>query len=273
MSKLLIGIIGCGAIGTSLAKAIAKDFSGLAKVSALYDVDPAKAQKLSRVISINRNIAAKNLAQIINNSALVIESASSYCSFDIAKAVLAKGRDILIMSVGGVSAHIDELSSKARKNNAKIYIPSGAIAGIDALKAASAGDLKKVVLTTRKNPASFKGVKFIEDKKIDLAAIRKDTVLFSGPASEAVKYFPQNINVAAVLSIAGLGARKTFVKIIAAPLIKRNVHEIMIESNSATISTRTENVLHPDNPKTSFLAVLSAIAVLKQILVPLKVGT
>jgi aspartate dehydrogenase len=273
MAKLKIGIIGCGAIGTSLAKAIVRDLSGQAELSALFDVDNAKAEKLSLAVSKSKGLAVGSYIQVSNKSHLVIESASSNCSYDIAKAVLAKGRDVMIMSVGGIAAHIEELSSLARTHQAKVYIPSGAISGIDALKAAKLGTLKKVILTTRKNPAAFEGVKFIEDKKINLAGIKKNTVLFSGPASEAVKYFPQNINVAAVLSIAGLGRHKTCVKIIASPFIKRNIHEIVIESNAATISTRTENVLHPDNPKTSFLAVLSAIAVLRQILVPVKVGT
>lgn len=128
-------------------------------------------------------------------------------------------------------------------------------------------------MTTRKNPVSFKGVKYIESRGIKLERIKKDRVLFCGPAKEAVKYFPQNINVAAVLSIAGLGRGKTLVKIIASPKIKKNIHEIKIESGAGNITTRTENVLHPKNPKTSFLAVLSAMETLRQILEPVRVGT
>ena len=98
-------------------------------------------------------------------------------------------------------------------------------------------------------------------------------MLFSGSARDAIKFFPQNINVAGTLSIAGIGEDKTLVKIIASPEITKNIHEIEIQSEAARINTCTQNLLHPDNPKTSYLAVLSAIATLKQILEPIKVGT
>jgi aspartate dehydrogenase len=110
-------------------------------------------------------------------------------------------------------------------------------------------------------------------KNFKLSGLKKDQVLFTGSAACAVKYFPQNINVAAVLGLAGIGAAKTRVRIIACPRVKKNIHEVLIESKAANIFTRTENVLHPQNPKTSYLAVLSAVATLKQILQPVKIGT
>jgi aspartate dehydrogenase len=273
MTRLRVGIVGCGAIGSSLAKILVRDMSGQADLIALYDIDKLKARRLSQSITKNTDLAVKNIGELIKKSQFVIESAHRDCSLDIAKKVLTKGRDIMIMSVGGVVNNFKELSDIAKEHNVKIYIPSGAICGIDGLKAAKYGKIKRVILTTRKNPASFKGVKYIEQKRIDLDTIKEDKVLFSGPARQAVKYFPQNINVAAVLSIAGIGPNKTKVKIVASPSIRRNVHEIQIESDAGMILSRTENVLHPDNPKTSFLAVLSAAATLKQILEPVKIGT
>lgn len=274
MAKLLkIGIVGCGAIGSSLAKAAAKEMSGQAKLAAFYDIEPGKSKKLSESISKNKNLAVSSLKQLIAKSDLVIESAAGNSSWWIAKEALINGRDVLIMSVGGIVGHFKELYSLAVKYNSRVYIPSGAIAGIDALKAANAGGIKNVTLVTRKNPVSFKGVKFVEDKGVILDEIKEDTVLFSGTATDAVKYFPQNINVAGILSIAGVGPDKTKVNIIASPSINKNIHEITIESHAGVIFTRTENILHPDNPKTSYLAVMSAVAVLKQILAPIKVGT
>jgi aspartate dehydrogenase len=274
MSKILnIGIVGCGAIGSSLAKVISREFRGRARLAALYDLDTAKAQKLSLAVSGSKKIAVGNLNALITKSGLVIESASSLCAWEIAKKVSFRGRDIMIMSAGGITHHLKELNALARLKKSRVYIPSGAIAGIDALKAARMGKVIKVTLTTRKNPASFSGVKAIKEKRINLEAIKKDTVIFSGPAEQAVRSFPQNINVAAVLSLAGIGAKKTMVKIIASPSVKRNIHEIEVISQAGTIFTRTENIPHPDNRKTSFLAVLSAAAVLKQILVPVRIGT
>ena len=267
LKKLKIGIVGYGAIGSSLAKAIRSSFSKDAGLAAIYDIDKNKPGLANNKLSVS------TLAQLIKKSDLVIECASVGSSWNIARAALAKGRSIIIMSVGGVIRHYQQLRSLAGKHKAKVYIPSGAISGIDALKAAGIGRIKKVMLTTRKNPLSFKGVKFVQAKGIKLDKIKKDTILFFGPASEAVKYFPQNINVAAVLSLSGIGPHKTLIKIVASPSVHKNIHEIQIHSEAADIFTRTENILHPHNPKTSYLAVLAAVATLKQIIEPVKIGT
>lgn len=263
MKKLRIGIIGCGAIGSSLAKAIRRDFKGSAVLAALYDLDRSK-------IGIP---AAKSREGLIKKSDLVIEASSSEFSFEIAKEVLGEGKDVIIMSVGGISGKLKELTRIAKEYGGRAYIPSGAISGVDALKAAKIAGIKKVTLTTRKHPFSFKGVEYINKRGIRLDKIKKDKVLFFGPAYLAVRYFPQNINVAGVLGLAGIGAQKTMVKIIASPGTKKNIHELKIDSAAAKIKTRTENTLHPDNPKTSYLAVLSAIAALRQILEPVRIGT
>jgi aspartate dehydrogenase len=272
MSRLKIGIVGCGAIGSSLARVIAKDFSGRAKLAALYDVDNLKSKTLAKKFR-NKSLVANSLKDLIDRSELVVEAASSKYSWGVAKNALRQGRDIMLMSVGGLISKYNQLNKLARLNNRRVYIPSGAISGIDALKAARIGGVISATLTTIKNPLSFKGVKYIEERGIDLSKIKKDKVLFSGPASRAVKLFPQNINVAAVLSLSGIGPDKTRVKIIASPKVSKNIHEIRIESQAGNIFTHTENVLHPDNPKTSYLAVLSASAVLKQILEPVRIGT
>lgn len=272
-AKLKIGIVGCGAIGSSLAKAIVDDFSSDARLCALYDLEHNKARNLSQKVVKGQRLAVDNLRELIVRSELIIEAASAKVSWDIAREVLSVGKDVLIMSVGGVATRLKQLTILSRANNARVYIPSGAICGIDALKAANIGKVKRVVLTTTKNPLSFKGVKYIERKRINLDRIKKEKILFCGKACAAVKYFPQNINVAAVLSLAGIGADKTEVKIIASPKVTKNIHEIRIESVAGNISTRTENILHPDNPKTSYLAVLSAISTLKQILEPVRIGT
>jgi aspartate dehydrogenase len=272
MGKMLkIVIVGCGAIGGSLARKIVSDFGGSARLVGIYDIDGNKAISLASALR-NKKLAFSSLDKLIKASDLVIEAASAGSSYDIAHKALAAGRDIMIMSVGGIIEGYKKLNLLAKARKRRIYIPSGAICGLDGLKAALCGTIYKVTLTTRKPPLGFKGVAYIEDKKIILDAIKEDKVLFEGSALEAVKYFPQNINVAAVLSIAGLGAKHTSVKIVASPSVSRNTHEVEIQAESGRIMTRTENVIHPDNPKTSYLAVLSAIATLRQILEPLKIG-
>jgi aspartate dehydrogenase len=180
----------------------------------------------------------------------------------------------MVMSVGGLLGPVlGKVTAQCRRTGARLYIPSGAISGIDALKAAAVAGIKSVTLVTTKHPRSFQGVAYVREKGIRLEDIKKPPVLFSGSAQQAVSRFPQNINVAPVLSIAGIGASRTRVQIIASPLATKNIHEIIIESVSARITTRTENTLHPENPKTSYLTVLSAVALLRQIVEPVRTGT
>jgi aspartate dehydrogenase len=271
--KLKIGIVGCGAIGSSLASAIKKDFAAQAALAALFDIDMAKSRRLSNLITRNNRLAAGSLENLIKNSDLVIEAASASASWAIARKALQEGRDIMIMSVGGIVNNYSKLFNLAKKYKARVYIPSGAISGIDGLKASALEKIKKVTLVTSKNPLSFKGVKYVEEKGICLKKLKKACVLFSGAAKDAVRYFPQNINVAAILSLAGIGSEKTKVRLIADPGVNKNIHEIEIVSDAGRVYTRTENILHPKNPKTSYLAFLSAVATLKQILEPVKIGT
>jgi len=272
MSKLLkIGIVGCGAIGSSLARVIISDFSDTAELASLYDSDIDKAYKLANKFH-NQKLAVLNLDDLVNKADLVIEATKIEAAFSIAKKSISASRDIMIMSVGGIIKHYKELLVLAKDKNARIFIPSGAICGIDGLKAAACGKINKVILT-KKPPKAFLGVPYLLKQKIRLDSISDDTVLFEGNAFSAIRAFPQNINVAATLSLAGIGPEKTLVRIIASPDITQNIHEIEIESEAGRIITRTENVIHPDNPKTSYLAVLSAIANLRQILEPVKIGT
>lgn len=260
--KLKIGIVGCGAIGSRIAKAVTKDFGARARLVALCDTDKNKAEKLKNKLKDNK-IVVCSLDKLIRLSGLVVESASVGISAQVAEKVISQGKDILVMSVGGLLERQDILQ-KARKRNASVYLPSGGICGLDGLKAAAISKIKKITLTTRKPVKSLPNY---------FSKIKRETLIFKGNASDAVRKFPQNINVAATLSLAGLGAKMTFVRIIASPGINRNIHEVEIESDSGRIFTRTENVQSPDNPKTSYLASLSAIATLKQIFDAVKIGT
>lgn len=259
--KLKIGIIGCGAIGSKIAEAIARDFKKQAELVAICDIDSKKAAHLKQ--KLNKKVKILSISGLIKKSDFVVEAAQASISADVAEKAIAGGRDILIMSVGGLLGR-ENIFNKARKKNVSLYLPSGAICGFDGLKAAAISGIKKVILTTRKP------VKSLPER---FAGIKKETMIFCGNAKDAVREFPQNINVAAALSLAGLGWRKTRVKIIASPQYRRNIHEVKIESAAGLIITRTENVPSPDNPKTSYLATLSAIAVLKQVFDTVKIGT
>lgn len=269
--RLRIGIVGCGSIGSSLAKVILSDFSQKAILSSLYDIDSKKARALS--VRLKSNLAVASLKDLFAKADLVIEAADANSAFAIAKAAILASCDVLVMSVGGIVRQCRELEDLAQKKKVNMFIPSGAICGIDGLKASACGKIKSVVLTTRKPPRAFLGVSFVLKKRIPLSRMTRETLIFKGSASSAIRLFPQNINVAATLSMAGIGLRDTQVRIFASPGLKRNIHEIEIESEAGRIFSRTENTIHPENPKTSYLAVLSAQALLKQLLGRLKLGT
>ncbi|MFH1640510.1 MAG: aspartate dehydrogenase domain-containing protein, partial [Candidatus Omnitrophota bacterium] len=238
----------------------------------LYDVDLEKTYSLANKLD-NNKLVALNPEDLINKVDLVIEATKMDSVFDIAKKAISSLKDIMIISAGGAIKHFSELQALAEEKNVRVFIPSGAISGIDGLKASACSKIHKVILTTKKPPKAFFGVPYVLKRKIRLDNISEETVIFEGDALTAIRAFPQNVNVAATLSMAGIGPESTIVRIVASPKIDKNMHEIEIQSEAGTIFSRTENLIHPDNPKTSYLAVLSAIATLKQILSPIKIGT
>jgi len=270
MARLKVGIIGCGVIGSALAEAIEDRFSKSADLVAVCDLDEEKSRKL--IDSLKTKPQILSIDKLIDISELIIEAAGKQVSGDIAYKALQHRKDIMVMSVGGLIERQDVLRM-AEQGTSHLYVPSGAICGLDGVKAASIGKIKSATLTTRKPPRGLEGAPYIIDKRIDLKKIRSETLIFEGTASRAVTAFPKNINVCAALSLAGIGAQKTRVKIFTSPDYKANIHEIQVEGDFGKLVTRTENIPSPANPKTSFLAPLSAIATLKNILDVVKIGT
>ncbi|KPK39211.1 MAG: aspartate dehydrogenase [Omnitrophica WOR_2 bacterium SM23_29] len=268
---LRIGIIGCGTIGAKLAKYIDGNLRNKAKLLALCDIDGKKAYVVANALRSKPKV--KSTRALINCVDLVIESAAAKISYKIAKQAINVGKDVMVMSTGGLLQGFNALFELAEKKRCKIYLPSGALCGLDGLKGAKISAVKKVTLTTKKPPLGFKGAPYVVKRKIALDKIKSDKVLFEGNALKAIEGFPANINVAATLSLCGIGSKKTKVKIIASPRINRNIHEVDVEGEFGKLVTRTENVPSPENPKTSYLAILSAIATLNGILEQVKIGT
>lgn len=252
-----IGIIGCGAIGSHVARASA-NMEEIEKIY-LYDIETEKAKRLEREID---KAEFKKFEEFIGEVDVVFESASQDAVYEYAEKVIEAKKDLIIMTVGALfdDEFREKLIEKAKKNKCKIYLPSGAVAGLDGIKAASIGGLDEVTLVTTKSPEAFG--KEIEKRKI----------LFEGNAREAIKMFPRNINVAACLSLAGIGFERTKIKVVADPVIKFNSHKILAHGKFGRLRAEVENLPNPENPSTSYLASLSAIALLKKILNPLQIG-
>ncbi|HNX91281.1 MAG TPA: DUF108 domain-containing protein, partial [Candidatus Omnitrophota bacterium] len=229
MAKKTAVIIGCGAIGKVLAKALVADLSGEVGEIYVYDADQKKMDEIRR--SFSKIKAAKDMKDAVKVADIVLEAASPKVSGELLDMAVNAGKDVLIMSVGGLLDK-DRVFEKARKKKVRILVPSGAISGIDALKAAKIGGLDSVMITTRKPPLSIKDAPYVKENNIDVVNIKGEKVVFDGNALQAVKGFPQNINVSAVLSLAGIGPEKTKVRIIVSPEYTKNTHEIEILGKS-----------------------------------------
>ena len=270
MGKLKVGIVGCGAMGSEIARACQDRLGASLDLAAICDIDEEKARKLNG--SLKNKVRILKLDELIKDTGLVVEAASAGISATVLEKCIKAKRDCLIMSVGGLVAKAS-LLKQADEEGIKVYIPSGALCGIDGLKSASGGRVESVTLTTRKPPKGLEGAPYLKENKIDLSGVKAETVVFEGTAVEAVKGFPANVNVSAVLSLAGIGAERTRVRIVTSPGYTRNTHEVEITGDFGRITTRTENVPSPNNPKTSALAIYSAIATLEGIAKSVRIGT
>jgi len=264
------GLIGCGAMGGMIASAFDGGGIGGALV-AVYDVDVGKASTLVKRLR-DKPAISSSASDLINSVDFVIEAASQEAVEEYAEETVKAGKNIMIMSVGAL---LDEelmgrLISAAKKSGVGIYLPSGAVAGVDALLSASAAGIDEITLTSTKPPAGLKGVKYLTDRGINLDLLTSPTAVYEGPASEAVKLFPKNINVAAVASLAS--GKDIKVRIVADPKAKTNMHEIHVRGIFGELTTKTSNVPTPNNPKTSYLAALSAVATLKKITGVVRIG-
>ncbi len=270
MARLKIGIIGCGAIGGEIARACEGRLSACVDLAAVCDINEETSRAL--IGSLKNKALILSLDELIKKADLVVEAASASISATVLEKCVKAKRDCLIMSVGGLLAKTD-LLAQAQENGVRVHIPSGALCGIDGLKSASAGRVDSVTLTTRKPPKGLVGAPYLKENGIDVNAIKTETLVFEGSAADAVKGFPANVNVSAVLSLAGIGAQKTRVRVVTSPDYTRNTHEVEIAGDFGTITTRTENLPSRTNPKTSALAIYSAIATLEGIAKSVRVGT
>ena len=260
-----IGVIGCGAIGSVLCKFIDDELDD-SELVAICDIDVAKAKKLSDSLKSKPHVAG--IDELIDVTEIVVEAVNPAIIRSLLEKCIKKKRHLMVMSVGGLIQNMDLLE----KLTARLFIPSGAICGIDGVKAANIEEIKSATITSTKGPRGLEGAPYILKNKIDLGKIKEKTTIFEGNAWDAINGFPKNVNVAATLSLAGIGPKKTKVKVVVDPNSKVNMHEIEVIGSFGKLYTRVENVVSPLNPKTSHLAVLSACATLKRLTGFIKIG-
>jgi aspartate dehydrogenase len=263
-----VGIVGCGTIGRALLTAVEEE-----KLQVRVAGVTSRTEKNARdfLATLRNPPPYLDLESLIKGSELVIEAAGVAVVPKLAEKTFAAGKDLMVISIGALLDH-PEVMAKARSSGCRLLLPSGAIAGLDGIKAACVGPVSRVTITTRKPPQGLEGAPYLVERKISLTGLREEREVFSGNAREACRGFPANVNVSAAVSLAGLGPDKTTIRILAVPGLKRNCHDIEVEGEFGRLNIHVENV-PTENPKTGKLTILSIIRSLQDAVDPIRIGT
>lgn len=264
-----VAVIGYGSIGKEIIASAKRQEIPNAKIVAVFD---KQSQVVNSVDNQNSDVHLFSdfdefyNSQIYSNLDVIIECASKDAVKEYGKKIIESKKDLIVLSVGAFSdkKYLVELQDLSNLNNTKILIPTGAIAGLDSIRTVKKY-LDSLSITTTKHPESLAGAPFFKRSKIKLDDINSETVLFEGNASTAIELFPANVNVAVATALAGIGLEKTRVSIKADPLISVNKHEIVAKGSFGEIHIIVQNIPSPSNPKTSYLASLSAIECLRSL--------
>lgn len=268
MPATRVAIAGLGAIGRALARRIAGGVPGLS-LAGVAVRDRVKAEAWLAEQGIACPILP--LAALPEHADLAVEAAPAAIIEEICQPMLEAGKRVMVLSAGALlpRPHLVEL---ARERGGQIIVPTGALLGLDAVTAAAEGTIHSVRMTTRKPPKGLAGAPYLEENGISVEGLTEARRVFSGTAREAAAGFPANVNVAAALSLAGIGPDRTTIEIWADPGVTRNCHSIEVDADSARFTLSIENI-PSENPKTGRITALSALAALRKLGAPLRVGT
>jgi aspartate dehydrogenase len=267
-NPLRIGLAGLGAVGLGVATRLLDGIDGLT----LTAVAVRDANKARRALpQIGDLIALRTFTALADDCDVVVECLPPALFRDIAISAIDKGRIFMPLSVAQLLQNGD-LIERAKETGARILVPSGALLGLDAVRAAAEGTIHSVKMITRKPPNGLDGAPYLVERGISLKNLDKPMKVFDGSARDGAKGFPTNVNVAAALSLAGIGPDRTQLEIWADPALTRNTHRIEVEADTARFSMSIEGI-PSDNPRTGRLVAPSTIAALRALVSELKVGS
>ncbi|MGA2892884.1 MAG: aspartate dehydrogenase [Xanthobacteraceae bacterium] len=265
---LKVGLAGLGAVGLGVARRIEAGIPGLILTAiAVRDTDKAK-RNLPGAGDRIPVVPAEALAQSCD---LVVECLPPLLFRAVASSVIEAGRIFMPLSVGQLLENWD-LVGRAKETGARILVPTGALLGLDAVRAAAEGTIRSVIMITRKPPDGLDGAPYLVERGISLKGLKAPLKVFDGSAREGARGFPANVNVAAALSLAGIGPDKTRLEIWADPALTRNTHRIEVDADTARFSLAIEGI-PSENPRTGRIVPLSVVAALRGLVSELKVGT
>lgn len=265
-----VAVAGLGSVGMRVARAIDAGRPGL-ELAAVCASDTARARQ--RVDGFRRRPAVVPVGELARHAAIVVECLPPEHFRLVAEPVVRKRGTILIVaSVGALLFH-DDIVAEAAENGIRILAPSGAVAGLDGLRAARAAGLESVALVTRKPPRSIGPLIETAAGRVSADSLDEAVQIFSGSAREAVAAFPKNVNVAATVSLAGIGPDATRVEIWADPAVETNCHALTVRSRAGSITARSDNLPDPENPRSSAVTGYSILAMLDRLVEPVSIGS
>jgi len=268
-SPLRVGLAGLGAVGLEVAKRL---IDGAVPGLTLAAVAVRDADKARRALpQIGDMIALRTPAALADDCDVVVECLPPALFREVAIAAIDRGRIFMPLSVAQLLENWD-LVERARQKGARILPPTGALIGLDAVRAAAEGDIRSVTMITRKPPGGLEGAPYLLEHNISVANLKAPLKVFDGTAREGARGFPANVNVAAALSLAGIGPDRTRLEIWADPTITRNTHRIEVDADVARFSMTIEGI-PSQNPRTGRIVPLSTVAALRALVSELKVGT
>src|SRR5919201_1713195 len=269
-----VGLFGGGTIARLVLEALGRGaLAGVAVVALAGSSSASSGATIARAPGVPYVTGREAL--LARRPEVVLEVASHDAVREHLVALLKAGVHTVVLSAGALVDDALRLAAEraAAASGALLYVPSGGIGGLDALKAACAAGVDEVSIEVAKPPAAWKDIAFVQAQRIDLARLSAPRTLFAGPAREGVPHFPQNVNIAAVLALAGVGLDRTRLVVVADPSLERNTHTIRVSGPTGRFSIVMENVPSPDNPKTSWLACYSALAALRALQSRARYGT
>ena len=264
-----VALAGLGAIGTAVAARLARGEVPGVVLAAVAARDPDKAWRT--LDALGSDALVLPIAALAEAADLVIECAPAALLDQIVRPVLMAGKTVMVLGVGALLSRPD-LIALAAEHGGRIVVPTGALLGLDAVLAAAEGRIDSVRMVSRKPPIGLAGAPYLVERGISVEGLTEPLLLFRGSAREAATGFPANLNVAAALSLAGIGPDRTEIEVWADPTVTRNTHRIVVESDSAHLDMTIENV-PSENPRTGRITALSVIAGLRKMHAPLRVGT
>ncbi len=265
-----LAVAGLGAIGLKVARAVDRgDVPGIELIAVSARDHNGARTKVADFKSPPDILTASELAA---KAGIVIDCAPASVFAEVAKPAISQGRIFMPLSVGALLRHM-ELVDEAKETGAQIIVPTGAIIGLDTVRAMAVGEIHNVTLTTRKPPGGLAGAPHLIENNIDVENLTEATRVFKGTARETALGFPANVNVAAALALAGIGPDKTMVEVWADPEIKRNRQSVSIQSDSGEATMEINNIPSAENPKTGRIVANSVVACLQRLTSPLTSGT